>query len=281
MLEDEIRKAVAEMLAAGDKPSVRSVREAVGRGSHTDIGDVLRRIQEEQHRLKFALKELPGVLQSQATVLAGDLWKSAQEIANRLADDVRHGCEIRVAEATAQAQEMTVVVDRAEATISDLKARLEKSEADHARVTAEAEESRLKVISLEAEYRSLNQLADRREQELERTFSALNAAAKVMGVAKVDAEPPPASGVEEMVDDGDESATDTPATFENQASGGDLADAVVEVMKAGDKPLSCAAIQLLLPNDLQVTHRQLYNLLYRRVGTTFKKAGNGHFALAD
>jgi hypothetical protein len=39
ILEDKIRKAVTEMETAGKKPSVRTVREIVGRGSHTDKGD--------------------------------------------------------------------------------------------------------------------------------------------------------------------------------------------------------------------------------------------------
>lgn len=309
MLEDEIRKVAAEMIEAGKKPSVRSVREAVGRGSHTDIGDILRRIQEEQDRLKFALKEVPNVLQSQATILVAELWKAAQEISNRSVEDVRHGCEIRLAEATAQAKELATLLDQAETTIFDLKAELENSSAHVGRILAEAHEAQLKIVSLEGEVRSLTQVANRREQELERAISAFDAATKAIADTNADTKAR-LSPAEEMMDnsvapkeasmleasqtkDAAQIVASTEMTFHEEGAqksdakldskGADeLCERARAIIAVAAEPLSSAEIldRLDVPG---LKLRQLYNMLYKRscVGGLFVSAGDGKFSIRE
>lgn len=288
MLEDEIRKVVADMLAAEKKPSVRTVREAVGRGSHTDIGDVLRRIQEEQERVKFAQREAPTALQDQATMLVGDLWRTAQEIANRAAEDIRAGCERRVAEALAQAKELMLAADESDAIIAGLKVKLEEVLSSHERSASKLEASQHKVISLEAEIRGLNQVAERREKELERAFRVLQrphmpdssdllhdlserAQAAVVTSPPIDA----TSNEEAHPSDHQVAAT-------AQIDWSKLTAAAAELIKSVGRPLSSAEILEQLPDvEPTVTAQRLYKALWRRAGKELKNVGDGRFALAD
>lgn len=195
MLEN-VRKAMEGLEAEGKKPSMRAVRERVGVGSFTDIGEAMRRIKEDRDRLNTVRTELPQVLQDKAGLLTLDLWTAAQEMANRAIEDVRRGCEMRVTTAENQASESLREIDEADARIRDLTQRLAGLEKSERSASERAEAAEARVGALEAEIRVMHDHAKHRERELElahrsvdRMVGALGAKhkAKSAGKAATDA----------------------------------------------------------------------------------------------
>lgn len=182
MTEDEIRKAVEALETRHEKPSVRAVRTELGnRGSHTDIGAVLRKIFEQRERLNVARHEMPQVIQDKAKLLAMDCWEAAQDLAGRGVEDARYGAEQRVARAEEQADEIMRHADQAEAQVLAITAiveeknstiaRLNQSEHDAIRRASGAD---LQVAILEAELRVSKDDAERRGKELQRLYRILD-----------------------------------------------------------------------------------------------------------
>lgn len=182
MTEDDIRKAVESLEARNEKPSVRAVRTELGnRGSHTDIGAVLRKILEERERLNVAHHEIPRVILDKAKLLAVDFWDAAQDLANRAVEDARHGAEQRIARADEQADEIMRHADQVEGQILATTAIVEEKNATIARLTQSehnavrrASDAELQAAILQAELRVEKADAVRRGKELQRLYRILD-----------------------------------------------------------------------------------------------------------
>ncbi len=293
-MREKVRKAMKDLADRGEKISVRTVREEIGGGSHTDIGKAMREIKEEEDLLNTVRTELPQALQDKASILSLDFWVMAQELANRAIEDVRHGCEVRVAAAENQANESLREIDDAEARIHGLVEKLKEKDVAHASLkdseqaaSKRADEAEARVGSLEAEIRVLHDHADRRERELALAYRSVECMTAAFGAAPK-AEP----GATVKAAKAPEPATSpTPRTSNakpaNNAKPPDmtrLKDLIItEMMKEPGLPLSTAEVYARLPNNKDIQQRQVYNLLYRSAaaGTTFVSVGEGKFALRD
>jgi hypothetical protein len=299
MLE-KVRKAIKDLEARGIDPSVRAVRKEIGGGSYTDVGEAVRKVKAERDLLNTIRTELPQSLQDKASILSLDFWMTAQEVANRAVEDVRHACEIRIANAENQADEAMREIDDAEGRIRELVEKLKEKDAAYVvlenskqAATERAEAAEARVGTLEAEVRACDDHANRRDRELELAFSSIDRMAAAMGGA-TKAKPgdatnaEPVDAVEAAKENAAPLATSVPPSSPNTgarpAEVGDLVNLVMEVMKqAPEKALSTAEIYAQLPGRENIQQRQVYNLLYRRAaaGATFVSVGEGKFTLRD
>lgn len=178
---DKVRKAMEALEARNIKPSVRKVRDEMGGGGHTEIGEAMRVIMAEREALNAVRNELPRLLQDKAGLLALELWTAAQEISRREIEDVRRGCDMRVAAAVNQAEEALRDIDDAEGQIRDLEQKLAIVEKIERAATDRAESAEARVGSLEAEVRAMQEHAKQRERELERAYQGVNRMAEALG----------------------------------------------------------------------------------------------------
>jgi hypothetical protein len=297
---EEVQKAIEDMEARGINPSVRAVRTAIGGGSHTDVGEAIRKVNKKRDLLNTVRNELPQALQEKASILSLDFWLAAQELANRVVEDVRRGCEMRVANAEGQANESLREIDDAEARIRELVEKLKEKDTAYAGLenskqtaTQRAEEAEARVGKLEAEIRARDDYATRRDRELELAYSSINRMAAAMGGTNkaqpadtTKAEPAGTAKVakEKAAPPATAMPASSPSTNAKPAEVGDLGNLVMEVMKkAPEKALSTAEIHAQLPDRENIQQRQVYNLLYRRAaaGATFVSVGEGKFTLRD
>jgi hypothetical protein len=296
---EEVRKAIEGMEARGINPSVRAVRTAIGGGSHTDVGEAIRKVNEKRDLLNTVRNELPQALQEKASILSLDFWLAAQELANRVVEDVRRGCEMRVANAESQANESLREIDDAEARIRELVEKLKEKDTAYAGLenskqatTERAEGAEARVATLEAEIRARDDYATRRDRELELAYSSINRMAAAMGGATKakpgDTKTEPAETAKAAKEKAAPPATAMPAsppiTNIQPVEPRELVNLVVAVMKKAEGiPLSTAEIHAQLPESENIQQRQVYNLLYRRAaaGATFASVGEGKFALRD
>jgi hypothetical protein len=296
---EKVKEAIEKMEAAGIKVSVRAVREAIGGGSHSDVGEAVRAVYAERELLKTVRDELPQALQDKASIISMDFWIAAQELANRAVEDVRRGCEVRVGNAEGQANESLREIDNAEAQIRELFEQLKEKDAAYnaltdlkRAVTERAEGAEARVGALEAEVRVRDDHAKRRDRELELAYGSINQMAAAVGAPRkagaLDsgkstkgettleaAKPASPSGTTGKP----ASPSDTTAKPVNPEK---LVDFIIAIMKQAEgKALSTAEIFAKLPESENVQQRQVYNLLYRRAaaGATFESVGDGKFAL--
>lgn len=191
---DKVRKAMEALEARNIKPSVRKVREELGnKGGFTEIGEAIREIKAEREALNAVRNDLPRALQDKAGILAIDLWRACQEISNREIEDIRKGCELRVAAAENQAEEALRDIDDAEARIRDLEQKHAELEKVERIATERAEVAQTRVGSLEAEIRAMQEHAKQRERELEHAYEGVNRIVEALG-AKHKAKPAKSSG---------------------------------------------------------------------------------------
>lgn len=180
MLE-KVRKAMEALEARNVTPSVRKVRDEMGGGGFTEIGEAMREIKAERDALHAVRTDLPRALQDRAGLLALDLWKAAQEIATREIEDVRQACGSRIAAAESQAEESLHEVDGAEARIRDLVQKLAALEKAERAASLRAETAEAAVGSLAAEVRVMQEHNKQRERELERAYQGVNRMVEALG----------------------------------------------------------------------------------------------------
>nr|WP_225183934.1 DNA-binding protein [Bradyrhizobium sp. NBAIM03] len=180
MLE-KVRKAMEALEARNITPSVRKVRDEMGGGGYTEIGEAMREVKAEREALRAVRTDLPRVLQDKVGILALDLWTAAQEIANREVADVRQACDVRVAAATSQAEEALQEIDQAEHRIRELVQRVATLETAERAASVRAETAEARAGSLEAEVRVMQEVNKQRERELDRAYQGVNRMAEVLG----------------------------------------------------------------------------------------------------
>lgn len=180
MLE-KVRNAMEALEARNIRPSVRKVRDEMGGGGYTEIGEAMREIKAERETLRAVRTDLPRALQDKVGILALDLWTAAQEIANREVADVRQTCDVRVAAATSQAEEALQEIDQAEHRIRELVHRVATLETAERAASLRAETAEARVGSLEAEVRVMHELNKQRERELDRAYQGVNRMVEALG----------------------------------------------------------------------------------------------------
>jgi chromosome segregation ATPase len=179
-MSDRVREIMEDMEARGIDPSVRKVRDALGGGSFTDVGEAIRTVKAARERVRAAQSDLPQCLKDKLSILALDLWLAAQERADRVIDDVRKGCEARVGAADVQAADTLREVDEAERRIEELSRALERKqeecadlEKSAATAAQRATTAEARAAALEAEIRAMSSHAKSRERELTNAFASI------------------------------------------------------------------------------------------------------------
>lgn len=180
MLE-KVRNAMEALEERNIAPSVRKVRDEMGGGGFTEIGEAMREIKAEREALRAVKTDLPRALKDKAGILALDLWTAAQEIANREVADVRQACDMRVAAAASQADEALEEIDQAEHRIHELVRKVATLEAAERAASLRAETAEARVGSLEAEVRVMQEFNKQRERELDRAYQGVNRMAELLG----------------------------------------------------------------------------------------------------
>jgi hypothetical protein len=298
---EKVKQAIEEMEADNKEVSVRKVRDAIGGGSLTDVGKAVREVYAERDLLKTVRNELPQALQDKASIISMDFWIAAQELSNRMVEDVRRGCEVRVVYAEDQANKSLLEIDNAEARIRGLVEQLKEKDTSYnvltdlkQAATERAERAEARVGTLEAEVRVRDDHAHRRDRELDLAYGSINRMAAVMEVPRKTE----ASGAAKPTNGRPATEAAKPAslsgTAEKPTSPSDitakplnpekLVDLVIAIMKQAEGlALSTAEIFAQLPKSENIQQRQVYNLLYRRAaaGATFVSVGEGKFALRE
>jgi hypothetical protein len=290
MLEDDVRKAFEEIQLSGKKPSVRLLRDAVGRGSFTDIGEILRKINEERDRENMAHRDLPPSLQAKCSVYALDLWLESQELANSAVEDIRRGCELRVTQASKQVDELLRDADKTEAVISELTEKLNERDAALLKLTKSNQETvgrlasaELELKSLDAQLLAIKDHARQRDEELQLAYGSVNSMLAVLGsqarAKGVDRD----QALNKSANQAEADHTSNDQAEKQTVEPGEMVREIIGVMKKANKPLTCAEVHARLPRKDSITLRQLYNLLYRSAaaGSTFASTGHGKYILRE
>ncbi|WP_404297568.1 DNA-binding protein [Halomonas sp.] len=123
---EDVQRAIDDLMARGESPSVQKVREVLGTGSFTTISDHLRewRTRREENRDVPPPRGMPGVLQE----LAEGLWHKAQESANETLAHYREEADRRVEEAEARVAEARRLAEDAQQRESALATHLASTE---------------------------------------------------------------------------------------------------------------------------------------------------------
>ncbi|QTF91105.1 DNA-binding protein [Halomonas sp. BM-2019] len=123
---EDVQRAIDDLLARGEAPSVQKVREVLGTGSFTTISDHLRewRLRREENRDVPPPRGMPAALQE----LAEALWAKAQEGANAGLAHYREEADRRVADAEEAVAEARRQAEDAEQRESALAAHLANTE---------------------------------------------------------------------------------------------------------------------------------------------------------
>ncbi len=170
---EDVQRAIDDLLARDESPSVQKVREVLGTGSFTTINDHLRewRQRREENRDVPPPRGMPAALQE----LAEALWQKAQEGANEALAHYREEADRRVAEAGEARAESRRQAEDAEQRESALAAhlaateqRLEARSAELARREAELETHAEQARRLTTRLDELEALQARQREEAER-----------------------------------------------------------------------------------------------------------------
>lgn len=168
---EDVQRAIDDLLARGESPSVQKVREVLGTGSFTTISDHLRewRTRREENRDVPPPRGMPAALQE----LAEALWQKAQEGANQAlahyreeADGRVEAAEERVAEARRQAEDASQREAALAAHLTATEQRLEERSTALARCEAERDQHAAQAHRLETRHAELEGLLERIRGEM-------------------------------------------------------------------------------------------------------------------
>lgn len=157
---DSIYQAADAIAERGERPTLAAVRQELGGGSFTTIGEALKAWKAQQTSAhELAQVELPDALDQQARQLFGQLWKAATlEAENRLS------------------AERTALAEAQEAAASEAQ---EAAEAVRT-LEAEAEQAAQQIVALEKQLVELERVARDAEQKAAAQQAA--AAEKINGL---------------------------------------------------------------------------------------------------
>lgn len=168
---EDVQRAIDDLLARGESPSVQKVREVLGTGSFTTISEHLRewRTRREENRDVPPPRGMPAALQE----LAEALWQKAEESANAAlahyreeADGRVEAAEARVAEARRQAEDASQREAALAAHLTHTEQRLEERSAALAHCEAERDQLDSQVRRLESRRAELEGLLERIRGEM-------------------------------------------------------------------------------------------------------------------
>jgi len=168
---EDVQRAIDDLLARGEAPSVQKVREVLGTGSFTTISDHLRewRQRRDENRDVPPPRGMPAALQE----LAEALWHRAQESANEALAHYREEADRRIAaadEAVAEARRQAEDAEQREsalaAHLASTEQRLEERSTALARSEAQREQLIEKGHRLETRHAELEGLLERIRGEM-------------------------------------------------------------------------------------------------------------------
>ncbi|WP_311947992.1 DNA-binding protein [Halomonas piscis] len=151
----DVRRAIDELIARGDSPSVQRIREVLGTGSFTTISEHFRcwRDEREKNRDAPPPRELPEAIVSLAT----DMWRQAQDVANEGLAHYREEANREVETARQEARKARQEADNAAQRESALAEHLRHREAHIEGLGAQLAESRTQQEQLQSRSDSAEQ----------------------------------------------------------------------------------------------------------------------------
>lgn len=230
---ERIHEVADQLAAAGQRPTLAAVREALGGGSFTTISEAMklwRKQASEQEQLQPLVEALPDVLQQAALTTAAAVWREAQALAASRLEAER--------QALAQAQE-TLEAEQAETVelVALLERDLELSRTELADVVAKAADA--EVVSNARITKNANELDSLRAELTQAVLRAERAEAKAVEIERR------AVDLRAELDRAHQDADKTAAALAEQKTVADKYRAAVEHEKAKNVELDSASKRLL------------------------------------
>lgn len=157
--EKRIHAAIEQIIESGENPTQARIREVLGGGSFTTIGEVLRVWRDgEQENQTLLSSDMPDALRDDANVLIAKIWQTADHLANDRLAAAHDALKIAQAKADADMSETLETVVVLESDIENIQKNLlsmtdkaQQYEHDLARYSLERDE--LSKQLLEAGYK--------------------------------------------------------------------------------------------------------------------------------
>ncbi|GAB2711683.1 DNA-binding protein [Halomonas garicola] len=151
----DVRRAIDELIARGDNPSVQRIREVLGTGSFTTISEHFRYWRDEREKNRDAPppREIPEAV----VTLATDMWRQAQDVANEGLAHYREEANREVEAARDEAQKARQEADNAAQRESALAEHLRHREAHIEGLGTQLAESRAQQKQLQSRSDSAEQ----------------------------------------------------------------------------------------------------------------------------
>lgn len=159
----DVRRAIDELIARGDNPSVQRIREVLGTGSFTTISEHFRywRDEREKNRDVPPPREIPEAV----VTLAADMWRQAQDVANEGLAHYREEANREVEAAREEAQKARQEADNAAQRESALAEHLRHREAHIEGLGTQLAESRAQQEQLQSRRDSAEQACQALREE--------------------------------------------------------------------------------------------------------------------
>ena len=166
----QIHDTADKLHEQGIKPTLASVREALGGGSFTTISEAMKSWrQDHQDEQELKQVDLPSGINERLQVLGADMWQTAIDIANDRLTKEREALEVIKAKAQQDVDELSESVKTLEAEQGELLKQLDEVTATAETATATAETA---VVERDALTKSLNETKHKLELERNKADSA-------------------------------------------------------------------------------------------------------------
>lgn len=142
---EQVHNAANQLTAAGKRPTLAAVRQALGGGSFTTISEALKTWREREDAYPSVV-EVPAQVSEHLEALTSALWRVALQTAEQRYSTERATLETRCKAAVAE-------VDEAREALATLEAVAEAQEAALAALQAEHDQALTHISTLEAEAR--------------------------------------------------------------------------------------------------------------------------------
>lgn len=303
---ERIHEVADQLAAAGQRPTLAAVREALGGGSFTTISEAMklwRKQASEHEQLQPLVEALPDVLQQAALTTAAAVWREAQALAASRLEAERQA--LAQAQETLEAEqaetvELVALLERdlelsrteladvvAKAADAEVvsSARITKTADERDSVKAEltqailrAERAEAKAVEVERRAADLRTELDRAHKEVDKAAAALAEQKTAADKHRADAEHEKAKNVElesvskRLLEQYQQAAADVVKATEKA----DQAAAEIAELKAVQQTAQEAVIQAAAANArLETVEKQAADLLDRLTrNTADKKKGS-------
>ena len=165
--QEAVAEAAAQLVAAGEEPSIINVQAQIGGGSFSTVKRYLDAWKEAQAAAP-ALVEAPPAVQEQAAAFGRAVWQAALVLAEQQIAEGRADAERQVAQARASEAEAMQAVTRLETQLDDLAQQLVAVQQERDAARGALDEAVL------AEHRAQARLEEQRERlvDLQRQLEA-------------------------------------------------------------------------------------------------------------